>query len=81
MLEHMDDRGELNIAVNDAGEMLVFCSKCKKFWSGKLFLNEVNEDMDVADLRHVSGMLRTMKTLAPEADFLTELRLPPNMPG
>lgn len=81
MLQHMDDRGDLNILIGDSGEMLVICSKCKKVWSGTLQLNEVNEDMEAAELNSVGGMLRSLKSLAPEADFLTDLKLPPNMPG
>lgn len=80
MLQHMDDRGDLNILIDDSGSMLVICSKCKKVWSGTLQLNEVNEDMEGAELENVGSMLRSLRSLAPEADFLTDLRLPPNMP-
>ena len=40
MLKHIDDEGELNMLIDDAGGLLIICSKCKKIWQGKLTLAE-----------------------------------------
>ncbi len=40
MLKHMEDNADLNMLIDDAGSMLVICSKCKRLWTGKLELSE-----------------------------------------
>jgi hypothetical protein len=36
MLKHMNDGAELNMYVDDRGNLLVVCSKCKNVWTGNL---------------------------------------------
>lgn len=40
MLKHMEDGGEFNMLIDDAGNLLVLCSKCKKVWTGRLAFAE-----------------------------------------
>jgi hypothetical protein len=36
MMKHMDDGAELNMIVDDNGNLLASCSKCRKVWTGSL---------------------------------------------
>ncbi len=36
MHKHVEDDGDLNVIVNDGGQLLVVCSQCKKGWLGRL---------------------------------------------
>ena len=36
MLEHIEDRADLNMLIDDSGGFFVVCSGCKKQWVGKL---------------------------------------------
>jgi hypothetical protein len=40
MLKHMADDGDFNMLIDDDGDLLVVCSKCKKIWTGKLTLSD-----------------------------------------
>jgi hypothetical protein len=40
MLKHMDDNAELNMLIDNAGTLLVVCSKCGNIWKGNLTLAE-----------------------------------------
>lgn len=34
MLKHIEDEGDLNMLINDSGEVLYLCSECRKQWIG-----------------------------------------------
>jgi hypothetical protein len=46
MLKHMDDGSELDMLVDDGGNMLLVCSGCKKVWTGKLALAQSDESSE-----------------------------------
>ena len=62
MLKHLDDKGDLNLFLEDDGSMLVVCSKCKKIWSGRLELNVVTDATNTTDRHNVGRMLATLRT-------------------
>jgi hypothetical protein len=40
MMKHIEDEAELNMLIDNAGNLLVICSKCKTIWQGSLTLAE-----------------------------------------
>ena len=36
MMKHTNDGAELNVIVDDNGNLLASCSKCRKVWTGSL---------------------------------------------
>lgn len=40
LFKHMEDGAECNMLIDDAGTLLVICSKCKEVWADKLALAE-----------------------------------------
>lgn len=57
MLKHIDDEGELNILIDDAGSLLLICSGCKKIWQGKLTLAESSTSAMKATKRMMESAL------------------------
>jgi hypothetical protein len=35
MIVHMEDKGEINILIDDNGAMVAICPICKKIWTGQ----------------------------------------------
>jgi hypothetical protein len=38
MLKHLEDKGDLNMIIDDGGNLLIICPKCKTVWHGKFTL-------------------------------------------
>jgi hypothetical protein len=38
MLKHLEDEGDLNMIIDNGGNLLIVCSKCKRVWHGKFTL-------------------------------------------
>lgn len=66
MLRHLADDGDFSMLIDDDGNRLVVCSKCKTLWTGKLSLTETPasanraRNMMAAGLKVRPSLLRTV---------------------
>ena len=67
MLKHIEDQGDLNLVINDEGEMLLVCSACRKIWTGSL--QEMTTDLSK---RRIRGFMHDLEA-SPE--FMVALHL------
>jgi hypothetical protein len=55
MIIHLEDKGEINILIDDNGAMIAICPICKKIWNGQF---SIIEDTPVTPLvRKVKGKI------------------------
>ena len=40
MIVHMEDKGEINILIDDKGAMVAICPICKRIWTGQFSISE-----------------------------------------
>ena len=77
MMKHMQDGGDLNMLINDAGDLLLICSECKKVWTIKSTLVE-----SPASVKKFEYMFKTamsinpslMKDMGIDAKLITNLK-------
>jgi hypothetical protein len=64
MIIHMQDKGEINILIDDSGAMIAICPICKKIWNGQFSIAKSAPAHPVS--RNIKGKINIKGYTAPK---------------